>query len=488
MAAAPPLTIVWFRQDLRLDDNPALTHAVERGAVLPVYIDTTRYQKAWLPGEAGRWWLGRSLAQLDSSLRALGARLIVLEGDATSCLLDLARSTGADAVFWNRRYEPTAAVHDARVETALHDAALTSKSFSGRLLHEPWDVRTKAGGHYKVFTPYWRAVESKLCAEPFDVPAKLHTPRAWPSSLDPARLACVNAEQATSQRLSACWDPGEDGATVLLERLDDVFTDAYLAGRDHPADDATTRLSAHLHFGEVGQHRLLARLQEHGGEGAAAMIRQLAWRDFAYQLLHHYPTTPDAPLRPEFSRVQWRTDEEGLAAWTNGQTGYPLIDAGMRQLKATGWMHNRLRMIVGSFLTKDLLIDWREGARVFWDRLVDADLANNTFGWQWVAGCGADASPYFRIFNPVTQSRKFDRNGDYIRRWLPELAALPTKHLHAPWTAPADVLRDADIVLGQTYSRPIIDHAQARLRTLKAFEVVKRSESSPSDRSGSRRR
>lgn len=478
---ANPLTIVWFRQDLRIDDNPALAEAAARGAVLPVFIDTTAYQKTWVAGEARRWWLGRSLAALDEALRGLGSRLVQAEGDALTTLLSLARRTGADAVFWNRRYEPSAAAHDARVKRALIESGFEARSFNGRLLREPWEVRNASGGCYKVFTPFWRAVKDRFGDEPVAAPRRLVGPASWPRSIAISELSAAEVSTTVAGRLSDHWRPGEAGAAALVRRLDAEFAAGYTEGRDQPSEDLTSRLSPHLHFGETSCRRLLDVLcgvadETHGervDRGVEAITRQLVWRDFAYHLLYHFPETPDEPLRPEFAKVVWRDDPEGLRAWMDGATGYPIVDAGMRQLRATGWMHNRVRMLTGSFLCKDLLIGWREGAAVFWDRLVDADLANNTFGWQWVAGCGADASPYFRIFNPVTQAKRFDADGVYVRRWVPEIARLPTKYLHAPWTAPDDVLLDAGIRLGVDYPRPIVDHAQARERALQAFTVLK---------------
>jgi deoxyribodipyrimidine photo-lyase len=476
-------TIVWFRQDLRLDDNPALAHAAQLGAVLPVFVDTTEYQSAWLPGEASRWWLGRSLAALDSDLRMLGSRLVVAKGDAAENLIRLASETGAQSVVWNNRYEPTASAYDARLKEVLRAAGLEVRSYNGRLLHEPWEIRTGTGGCYKVFTPYWNRSKRLAVAEPVAVPKTLRGPATWPRSLAPLSLGAAKVSKTTAKRLAQYWMPGERGAQKRFQELDRSFADAYPDGRDFPSHAATSRLSPHLHFGEVGPNRIhecLLRIKgaattEATQDGVDALRRQLGWRDFTYHLLHHFPHTPDEPLRPEFDRVEWRHDSEALAAWVRGRTGYPIVDAGMRELAETGWMHNRVRMIVGSFLTKDLLIDWREGAMVFWDRLVDADLANNTFGWQWAAGCGADAAPYFRIFNPTTQAKRFDPDGAYVRRWIPELDRLPIKYLHDPWNAPSEVLRSAGIELGREYPGPIVDHAEARKRALEAFAVLKSS-------------
>lgn len=475
------LTIVWFRQDLRLDDNPALTHAAQSGSVLPLFIDTTEYQKAWLPGQASRWWLGESLLSLDAALRARGSRLILQKGDAAETLLKLVRRSGATAVVWNNRYEPTASDHDAKLKEFLRGRGLEVRSFNGRLLREPWEVRTEKGGCYKVFTPYWNRAKRMSVARPAPTPKRLLGPAKWPRSLAVQSLPAAKVTRACGQRLGPHWQPGEPGAQNLLKRVNAEFVTTYPDGRDSPPDDATTRLSPHLHFGELGPNRLFAALRKHTAVGATharidgvdAIRRQIGWRDFTYHLLHHFPHTPDAPLREEFARVTWRRDATGLEAWSNGLTGYPIVDAGMRQLAETGWMHNRVRMIVGSFLTKDLLIDWREGARMFWDGLVDADLANNTFGWQWVAGCGADAAPYFRIFNPVLQAKRYDPEGTYVRRWIPEIAGLPDRYIHEPWTTPEQLLKDAKVKLGHNYPRPIVDHAMARKRALHAFAVLK---------------
>ena len=475
------LSIVWFRQDFRLDDNPALTYAAHRGRVLPIFVDTTEYQKTWLPGQASRWWLRESLLALETALQARDSRLIVQKGDAAEILLKLVRRTGATSVVWNHRYEPTASAHDARLKQALRDQGLEVRSFNGRLLREPWEVRTEKGGCYKVFTPYWNRAQRMLVADPAPPPKRLVGPDKWPPSLSVQSLPAARATRSCAQRLGAHWQPGEAGAQKLVRRINTLFATAYPDGRNSPADDATSRLSPHLHFGEVGPNRLFAALRKRSAAGARhttidgvdAICRQLGWRDFTYHLLHHFPHTPNAPLREEFTRVNWRPDAEGLEAWTNGRTGYPIVDAGMRQLAETGWMHNRVRMIVGSFLTKDLLIDWRDGARIFWDRLVDADLANNTFGWQWVAGCGADAAPYFRIFNPVLQAKRYDPEGAYVRRWLPELTGIPVRYLHEPWAAPEQVLKEARFELGRDYPSPIVDHAMARKRALHAFAVLK---------------
>ncbi len=423
---APACSLMWFRQDLRLADNPALTAAVKRGRpVVPVYIWSPDEEGDWPPGAASRWWLHHSLAALDARLRQRGSRLIIRRGPALPALRQLLRETGADRVFWNRRYEPVIGKRDAEIEKML-----PAESFNSALLVEPWELKP-----YRVFTPFWRACLSKEIRRPVGrvAPGAPHRwPRAWP--LDELGLL-PKIDWAAGLRHA--WTPGEIGAQRQLRR----FTGAdYAAGRDRPDLAGTSRLSPHLHFGEISPRQLWAACQPH-----PAYLRQLIWREFAYHLLHHFPRTPDQPLRPEFQKFPWRRDVKSLKAWQRGCTGYPLVDAGLRELWATGWMHNRVRMVVASFLVKHLLIPWQEGARWFWDTLVDADLANNTLGWQWTAGCGADAAPYFRIFNPTTQAERFDPDGAYVKRWAPEI------------------------------SRPIVDHRQARERALDAYDAMRQA-------------
>ena len=479
-------TLVWFRDDLRLADNPALAMAAARGAVVPVFIQSTEREDAWKPGAASRWWLHHSLASLAASLDELGSRLVLGRGSPLEVLKSMAQTTSADAIFWNRRYEPSLVQVDESVARGLRDAKLEPRSFHGRLLHEPWQVETKQGTPYQVFSPFHRRVEAMPKPDPpLAAPESLTSPPTWPRSdaLDALELLSTMRWDAT---LAEAWKPGEAGAREVLERfLADALSD-YRRDRDHPAVAGTSRLSPYLHHGELSPRqidhsvRTLMRedVDEARDEEARAYLRQLMWREFAYHLLHHFPTTPERPLRAKYERFPWTDVEtlEGrrqLEAWQRGQTGYPIVDAGMRELWQTGFMHNRVRMIAASFLVKDLLVSWREGARWFWDTLVDADLANNTLGWQWAAGCGADAAPYFRVFNPVLQGEKFDRRGEYVRRWCPELSALPDAHVHKPWDAPASVLRQANVTLGDTYPRPLVDHKEARERALVALASIR---------------
>jgi len=475
-------TIVWFRHDLRLGDHGALHAAIERGApVLALYVWAPQEEGEWAPASAARYWLHRSLERLAADLGAAGSRLLLRRGATGPCLRALAAETGADAVYWNRRYEPAVAARDRRLARELREAGLIARDFPGALLVEPAAARTGAGGPFQVFTPFW-----KHCASLPDPPAPLPAPRVlpaparWPRSDALAKLALAPRIDWAGGIRNA-WESGEQGAHVALERFVDEALEHYEGRRDRPDLDGVSRLSPYLHSGEISPALLWHRLRHAEGSrgrlspgpGAAAWLRQLYWREFAAHLLHHFPATPEAPLRAQFERFAWREDAPGLRAWQRGETGYPIVDAGMRQLWQIGWMHNRVRMVAASFLVKDLLVHWREGARWFWDTLVDADLANNTLGWQWVAGCGADAAPYFRVFNPVTQARRFDPHGCYVHRWLPELRDLPAPLVHEPWRARAADLAAARITLGRTYPRPIVDHDRARRRALDAYARIK---------------
>jgi deoxyribodipyrimidine photo-lyase len=475
-------SIVWFRQDLRLEDNPALSAAAGRGGpVVPVYVWSPSEESPWGPGGAGRWWLHQSLRVLDEALRRrYSTRLVLREGPALEALRGVIEETGAEVVFWNMRYEPAAHRLAASVAQVLRRDGLTVQEFQGALLVEPSTLSTKAGGPFKVFTPFWRAAQQVGVPEPRPAPAKLTAPARQPASLD---LAALGLEPRTDWAggLRTAWQPGEDGALQALQRFLDDAVAGYPEDRDRPDVEGTSRLSPHLHFGEIGPRTVFHAAQRAAGlrtgpgrvRGVEAFLRQLYWREFAHYLLHHFPHTVDEPLHESFRAFPWHTDTAALRAWQHGLTGYPVVDAGMRELWATGWMHNRVRMIAASFLVKDLLLPWQDGARWFWDTLVDADLANNTLGWQWVAGCGADAAPYFRIFNPVLQGRKFDPEGGYVRHWIPELAALPTRYIHAPWEAPESVLRAAGVTLGQTYPHPVVDHGEARARALTAYAQIR---------------
>jgi len=464
--------VVWFRQDLRLADNPALTAAAATGrAVVPLYVLDDDTPGPWKPGGASRWWLYHSLAALDCALRAAGSQLVLRRGNAAAVVPAAAREAGATRVAWNRCDEPFAIRRDDAIAETLRASGIAAESFNAALLFEPWTVKTGSGGPYRVFTPFWRACLAAPAPQaPLPKPRRLAAPKRWPSGerLGDWRLKPTRPDWAAG--FATVWQPGEEGARARLRGFVDQRLARYADGRDRPADEATARLSPHLHFGEIGPRQVWHAVRgRETGDAAAKFLSEIGWREFAHHLLFHFPEMPMANLRDGFERFPWRSDAAALRAWQCGRTGYPTVDAGMRELWRTGWMHNRVRMIAASFLVKHLLIDWREGARWFWDTLVDADLANNSAGWQWVAGTGADAAPFFRIFNPVTQGEKFDAGGAYVRCWVPEIARLPDRWLHRPWAAPADVLANAGVRLGETYPAPIVDHGQARKRALAAL-------------------
>jgi len=476
--------IVWFRRDLRLADNPALAAALATGGVvIPVYVHAPDEEGPWRPGAASDAWLHRSLAALDASLRRLGSRLVVRQGPTLDALRTLAAETGAAHIHWNRLYEPALVARDQVIKAALREQGLAAESFNAALLHEPWAVTRGDGGPYRVFTPFWKACQRAGIDPP---------PMAEPDRLPPVPVGVASRSidaLGLAPRIGwdrgfwDTWQPGEDGAQAMLESFLADALAHYDEDRNRPDRVGTSRLSPHLHFGEIGPRQVVAAARYHTAEHTAAglvtnaesFVREVGWREFAHHLLWQFPHTTDAPLDDRFARFPWLEDYgEVLERWRHGRTGIPIVDAGLRELWQTGWMHNRVRMIVASLLTKNLLIPWQEGARWFWDTLVDADLANNTLGWQWTAGCGADAAPYFRIFNPVLQGQRFDPHGAYVSRWVPELSGLPPAHVHSPWSAPAGVLAAAGVSLGRDYPAPIVDLHASRTRALQRFERIKR--------------
>ena len=466
--------LVWFRRDLRLSDNAALAAAVATGLpVVPVYVHAPDEEAPWAPGAASNWWLHHSLAALDADLRARGSRLIVRRGPTAAALDALIAETGATIVVWNRLYEPAIVSRDTAIKASLRERGIEARSFNAGQLVEPWEIATGGGGPYRVFTPFWRNLSARITPTAPTAPAaRVETPALSSVPLDDLGLRPAIPWDVG---FPAHWTPGEAGALAALETFLDGAVGPYASDRDRPDRPGTSRLSPHLHFGEIGPRQVVHALHQQGlDERAAPFVRELGWREFSTHLLHHYPRTCDAPLNAEFERFPWaEPDPATLRAWQRGRTGIPIVDAGMRELWSTGWMHNRVRMIVASFLTKNLRYHWLHGARWFWDTLVDADLANNTQGWQWSAGSGADAAPYFRIFNPVLQGERFDPEGTYVKRHVAELSRLPAKVIHKPWTLRPTEL--AALGLDATpYARPIVDLAASREAALAAYHGMRR--------------
>lgn len=477
-------SIVWFREDLRLADNEALAAACDSGApLLCIYILDEESKGFRRHGGASRWWLHHSLAALQADIAAKGGRLDLFRGRAREIVPALAKAAGAGAVFWTRRYGGAEIAVDAALKEQLRATNAEAKSFNGHLLHEPWEVERQGGGGFMVYTPYWRAA-SALPSPGAPVEAQREIgqaayPHGAPAAISLKDLALLPTKPDWARGLREAWTPGEEGARRRLAAFLDEGMKSYATKRNVLGDDATSRLSPHLRFGEISPRQIFAAVRDreetlaHAKTGAAKFRAELGWREFNYHVLFNHPDLAKVNLQRRFDAMPWRNpSRDDLEAWRRGRTGYPIVDAGMRQLWTTGYMHNRVRMVTASFLIKHLLIDWRIGEEWFWDTLCDADPANNPMNWQWVAGSGADAAPYFRVFNPLLQGEKFDPNGAYVRRWVPEIAALPDKWIQKPWQAPEAILREAGVEVGKTYPRPIIDLMEGRARALKAFESV----------------
>lgn len=463
--------VVWFRQDLRLEDNPALHRAAEGGRpVLPVFVLDDGAAGEWAYGGAQRWWLDRSLRALSDSLARLGAALHVAKGRAEEIVPTLAERVGAAEVHAGRLTEPWARARDERTHERLAASGRKLVLHTSALLVEPHRVRTKEGKPYTVYSPFARALFALGEPDaPLPAPARLAPAPGTPNGLGVDDLTLLPGPPTPEwwREFGQSWEPGEAGGQRRLARFMANAVRGYDASRNLPGSEGgTSGLSPHLRWGEVSPRQVWHAARAAGVEGEATWLKEIVWREFSHHLLWHRPEMTDTPLAPQFRRFPFEPDDTLLRAWKAGRTGYPIVDAGMKQLWRTGWMHNRVRMIVASFLVKHLLQPWQAGARVFWDRLVDADLASNSASWQWIAGCGADAAPYFRVFNPVLQGEKFDPEGAYVRRWLPQLGKLNAKLVHRPWEAPSPVAG---------YPRPILEHAAGRDRALKAYAAMRGS-------------
>jgi len=474
--------IVLFRHDLRIGDNRALYTASQSGKpVIPVFVWDEQTSRNGRPiGGARRWWLHHSLTSLAASLEECEANLILKRGKTETVVDALIKDTGADMVLWNRRYDPPGLEIDTGLKAELSRRGIAAESFEGHLLHEPYRLKTGAGGYYRVYTPFWHALTAG--PEPRDPIPTVKKLKASHREIASDRLgdwALLPRHPNWAKGFAMDWTPGEAGAN---EKLADFLSDAissYKHDRDMPGTNGTSRLSPHLAHGEITPFQILHALKspkvKDKHSGPETFRKEVGWREFSYHLLFNNPELHTSNFNASFDQFDWENDQDRFDAWKQGQTGYPIVDAGMRQLWRTGWMHNRVRMIVASFLIKHLLIDWRKGEGWFWDTLVDADPASNAASWQWVAGSGADAAPYFRIFNPILQGEKFDPEGAYVREFIPELQNMPDRYLHKPWAAPEAVLQAAKVDLGTSYPRPIVDHQAARRRALEAYAKTRTS-------------
>lgn len=464
--------IAWFRNDLRLSDNPAFFEAARSGKpVIALYIyeaDTDRPL-----GGASQWWLHQSLTRLEEALKRMGLPLTLRQGSAESVLEILIAETGADTVIWNRRYDSGGIARDTRIKKSLTDKGINVDSFKGNLLNEPWEIKTQSGGYYKVFSPYWRAVlRSEAPAPALPAPDNISAFSGRLNSEPLAAFDLLPTQPDWASKMASFWNPGEAGAAKALHFFLDGPAENYKTARNLPDRAGTSRLSPHLAFGEISPRQIWHFARQHKGDHEK-FLSEIGWREFSYNLLFHNPDLARVNFKSDFDRFKWQGKAEHLHSWQRGLTGYPFVDAGMRELWATGWQHNRVRMVTASFLIKHLMLDWRLGETWFWDTLLDADPANNAASWQWVAGSGADAAPYFRIFNPFGQGEKFDPEGKYVRRWIPEIARLPNKFIHKPWEAPKLVLQEAGVTLGDTYPEPLVDHKFARERALSAYKAMR---------------
>ncbi len=482
MSFASNTTLVVFERDLRVADQKALSEAAKAGPVIAAYIMDAPL-KASLGG-AQKWWLHQSLNSLDASLAEYGGGLTLLSGnDRAVTLIAFCKANGISNVDWTARNDIFATNSPRNTDSALtaklEQANIKATIHHGQLLHEPASIRTGSGGPFRVYTPFWRVMEQRLeqfKAEP--APEKI-TFAQTSGSEDLSSWGLSPTKPDWSGTLAAVWQPGETGAHNNLAAFLEGGLTGYDENRNRPDMAGTSRLSPHLAFGEISPYQVIeAALKRRGKVPAGDLetfLKEIVWREFSYHLIHQKPGLATENFNISFDRFPWASDDKALDAWQKGMTGYPIVDAGMRELYQTGWMHNRVRMIVASFLTKHLLLDWRAGERWFWDTLVDADPASNASGWQWVSGSGADASPYFRIFNPILQAEKFDPKGDYVRKYVPELAKMRAPFIHKPWEAPDMELISAGVRIGSTYPAPIIDHAKGRQRALDAYKMLKES-------------
>lgn len=468
--------IVWFRKDLRLHDNPALWEAAQQGMIIPVFIWSDEDED--MTSEVGKWWLHHSLIALKDKLESINLPLVIRRGNSLVELTSIYKQTKADAVFFGERYEPEASRRDGVITKNLQFNGIEVRSFTSNLLFSPNDILNQKNEPYKVFTAYWKRTMCETVNRPLPIPVDIIAYDQPLQSLKVEELYLLPANP-WHEKFHKYWEPGEEGAIERWEQFTDDGLSRYVGGRDIPSADSVSLLSPYIACGDISVRAIwhsakgLNETKVYMHTSIEGFLRQLIWREFAYHQIIHFPTMLHLPLRERFKGFPWQGSDEELVTWQRGMTGYPLVDAGMRELRETGAIHNRVRMVVASFLVKHLLISWVDGFNWFKETLVDFDAASNAMGWQWVAGSGIDAAPYFRIFNPIIQSKNFDPDGLYIRKWVPELSKLPSKNIHEPWKASTTILQESAIIIGDTYPLPMIDHAFARGRALEAYAQVK---------------
>ena len=473
--------VIWLRKDLRIHDHAGFAKAIANNyEIIPVFIwDEAEHQ--WQEGAASQWWLYHALADLQEQIKNLGGKVYIHQPEEGQSVADylqaLVKAYDAEVIYWGRRYEPEIVKRDTTLKQDLLNQEFEVKSFNTHLIYEPHTIRNKSGKHFKVFTPFWKHCLTLEVGQLIQVSKEQWKKVNW--HLTSAKLSIDDLgllpKISWDEGFYDHWKPQRNEGLKRLKEMVSTKYKTYNVERDLPAIDGTSQLSPYLQWGQISAHEIYHAFSKNYNDTIeTGYLRQLFWREFSYHLMFNEPHTPNKALRSEYEQFPWERNEEFLNAWKKGQTGFPIVDAGMRQLWQTGWMHNRVRMIVGSLLVKHMLQDWREGASWFWDTLVDGDLANNTMGWQWIGGCGADASPYFRIFNPIIQGEKFDPKGAYVKKYCPELKDVPEAYIHKPWQMP-EIELVAGVTIGKTYPRPVISHLDGRQKALDAYAKFKDS-------------
>ena len=464
------IIIFWFRKDLRIQDNIALEEAGKEAKVFPIYINDDNDSDRPM-GAASKVWLYHSLKSLNISLEN---NLNYFKGNAFNIIKELLKNKNIKGIFWNRCYEPSSILRDTKIKRYLLENDIAVKTFNGSLIREPWDILKDDNTPYKVFTPFYKKAYLALDNIRKENDELVNITYQSDNQYSDIEVLKLLSNLEWEKQLISKWDIGEKAAIKKLDNFLENGIIDYKEGRNFPSKNNVSMLSPHLHFGEISPKRIWINTKNlKTNKDTQHFLSEICWREFSYYLLYHFPSLPLENLQPKFNYFPWCNDEYLLDMWIIGETGYPIIDAGMKELYSTGYMHNRVRMIVASFLVKNLLIHWHKGEKYFWNCLFDADLANNCAGWQWVAGSGADAAPYFRIFNPVTQGKKFDPDGSYTKKYLPALKNMPNEYLFNPWEAPAIILKKANVSLGNNYPNPIVDIKFSREKALSAYEKIK---------------